>query len=56
MAQVASAPPPSILWDNPFSHVPVTIPTRTAASPQWIKDLDEKGVSLQKSDQEWARH
>ena len=44
MAQVSTAPPPSIPWDNPFSHVPVTVPTRTASSPQWLKDLDEKGV------------
>jgi len=46
MAQVQTAPPPSVPWDNPFSHVTVTAAPTTDASPQWIKDLDKKGVGL----------
>ena len=46
MAQVQTAPPPSVPWDNPFSHVTVTAAPTTDSSPQWIKDLDKKGVSL----------
>jgi hypothetical protein len=45
MAQVQTAPPPSVPWDNPFSHVTVTAAPTTDSSPQWIKDLDKKGVS-----------
>jgi hypothetical protein len=46
MAQVQTAPPPSVPWDNPFSHVTVTAAPTTDSSPQWIKDLDKKGVRL----------
>jgi hypothetical protein len=34
-----------VSWGNPFSHVPVVAAKRTESSPQWLKDLDEKGVS-----------
>jgi hypothetical protein len=49
MAQVQTAPPPSVPWDNPFSHVTVTAAPTTDSSPQWIKDLDKKGVGVELS-------
>lgn len=38
----------SIPWDNPFSHVPIKAPPRPTDSPQWLKDLDEKGWAIVK--------
>jgi len=33
-------------WDNPFHSNKVEMAERTEDAPEWLKDLDEKGVSV----------